>query len=123
MMTYRHGSSLAVVMTALFTTDTTGPLSQLRARSDRQSGCHIRQSQSVGLPSIASGSATVAGVEYDDVEFRGPFRFDTVLVTIPPAPPELLQLVTVTTPFVLSGRLKGYDVLNTREPILAFDVG
>jgi hypothetical protein len=77
----------------------------------------------VGLPSIASGSATVAGVVYDDVEFRGPLRFDTALVTIPPAPPEPLQLVTVTTPFVLSGRLQGYDVLNTREPLLAFDVG
>lgn len=77
----------------------------------------------VGLPSIASGSATVAGVVYDDVEFRGPLRFDTALVTIPPAPPAPLQLVTVTTPFVLSGRLRGHDVLNTREPLLAFDVG
>jgi hypothetical protein len=70
-------------------------------------------------------TAVVNGAAYSNIELGGPLIFEGGTVVIPDAPggaPGSSQSTTVTTTFVLSGQLKGYEVLGRREPLLVFDV-
>ena len=69
----------------------------------------------------ATGRATVFGTVYPPpIEFGGPITFETAAMTIPDSAPG--EAVTVSAPFVMSGRLKGYEVVGRRDPLLLFDV-
>ena len=73
--------------------------------------------------SFARGSATVAGPTYSFVEFGGRLVFEAEPMTIHSAPAGgSLEPVTVTTPFVLTGNLIGFEVLGRSDPLLVFDV-
>jgi hypothetical protein len=75
------------------------------------------------IASFARGAATIAGTSYPFVELGGDLTFVTDPITIPtPAPNEAGQRLSVSVPFRMSGVLKGYDVLNRRDPLLVFDV-
>ena len=75
------------------------------------------------IVSFARGTAVVAGTTYAFVEFGGDLTFITDPITIPtPAPTEVGQQLTVTVPFRMSGVLKGYEVLNRRDPLLVFEI-
>jgi hypothetical protein len=75
------------------------------------------------IASFARGRATIAGASYPFVELGGDLMFVTDPITMPtPAPNEAGQRLSVSVPFRMSGILKGYDVLNRRDPLLVFDV-
>ena len=75
------------------------------------------------IASFARGTAAIGGTSYPFVELGGDLSFVTDPITMPtPAPNEAGQRLTVTVPFRMSGVLKGYDVLNRREPLLVFEV-
>jgi hypothetical protein len=65
----------------------------------------------------ARGSATVDGVTYSPVQFGGTIRITTGSATLPDA--SAGDVVTVISPFILSGTLKGLNLFGEPEQLFA----
>jgi len=77
----------------------------------------------VEFQSYSHGTAPGLGTAFPFVEFAGSLKLDGDPVTLPtPRGDTFPELVTVSAPFVLSGTLKGYQVVGVREPTLLFQV-
>jgi hypothetical protein len=75
------------------------------------------------IASFARGTAVVGGVTYSFVEFGGALVLAGQTVAIPtPTGTDFPEHVQVSTPFTLSGDLKGFEVLGLRDPRLVFDL-
>jgi probable HAF family extracellular repeat protein len=75
------------------------------------------------IVSVAGGQATLFGTDFAFVEFGGDVVFDGGGVTIPQSSPiDVPELISVSSRFEVSGRLKGYEVLGLREPRLVFEL-
>lgn len=77
----------------------------------------------VEFQSYSHGTAPGLGTASPFIEFGGSLKLDGDRVTLPaPSGDTLPELVTVSAPFVLSGILRGYQVVGVREPKRLFQV-
>jgi hypothetical protein len=72
----------------------------------------------------AVGSATVRGQTYSNIAFGGDLAFSGPSVSLPPLPssnpPDFPVDINVGGPFTFTGTLRGYRVLDVRDPVLLF---